>query len=125
MERKLEKSLNPVLVLFMALGLTVGIWVNVEHWWIGVTGPSIALAFVVCAILLIPIALVYAELTPAIPYAGGEVYYTGAAFGPGIAFWVGWTQLLPYLAMPAFIVMATVEVTSFLLGAQTRSLKNA
>lgn len=53
-------------------------------------GPASILAFLVCGILLITVALCYAELASIYKRNGGSYVYAKEAFGPGIGFGVGW-----------------------------------
>lgn len=53
-------------------------------------GPSSIFAFLVCGILLITVALCYAELGSIFRRNGGAYVYAREAFGPFIGFGVGW-----------------------------------
>jgi len=53
-------------------------------------GPASIVAFLVCGILLIFVALCYAELGSIYKRNGGSYVYAREAFGPGIGFAVGW-----------------------------------
>src|SRR5688572_9587873 len=48
------------------------------------------LAFLFCAIGLLPIALCYAEAASRVDRTGGPYVYTSEAFGPYVGFVVGW-----------------------------------
>jgi len=54
------------------------------------TGPASILAFLVCGILLISVALCYAELGSIYSRNGGSYVYAREAFGPFVGFGVGW-----------------------------------
>jgi hypothetical protein len=47
----------------MAVASILGPWVVMSQFWYSVSGPSIALAFVVVGLICIPIGLVYGELS--------------------------------------------------------------
>lgn len=53
-------------------------------------GPASVLAFGVCGLLLVPVALCYAELGSMFRQNGGPYVYAKEAFGPGAGFAVGW-----------------------------------
>lgn len=53
-------------------------------------GPASIIAFLVCGILLVSIALCYAELGSMYRRNGGSYVYAREAFGPLIGFGVGW-----------------------------------
>jgi len=53
-------------------------------------GPLSPVAFLVCGLGLLPIALCYAEAASGTERSGGPYLYARAAFGPGVGFGVGW-----------------------------------
>lgn len=53
-------------------------------------GALSPLAFVACAVGLLPIALCYAEAASTTDRTGGPYVYAREAFGPGVGFAVGW-----------------------------------
>lgn len=52
------------------------------------------LAFLLCAILLLPVALSFAELASTSSETGGPYLYAKRAFGPHVGFVVGWSSWL-------------------------------
>ena len=64
---------------------------------IGKTGASTYLAFLLCALCVLPAALAKAELASAMPYSGGTYNYIIKAFGPFMGTVMGlglWSSLL-------------------------------
>ncbi len=55
-------------------------------------GPASILAFGVCGLLLVLVALCYAELGSMFRQSGGPYVYAKEAFGPGAGFGVGWVS---------------------------------
>jgi amino acid transporter len=55
-------------------------------------GPASILAFGLCGLLLLLVALCYAELGSMYRQSGGPYVYARAAFGPGVGFSVGWVS---------------------------------
>ena len=53
-------------------------------------GPASILAFAVCGLLLVFVALCYAELGSMFRQSGGPYVYAKEAFGPWVGFGVGW-----------------------------------
>ncbi|MFC2164139.1 APC family permease [Acidobacteriota bacterium] len=64
------------------------------------------LGFILGGLLLITIGLCYAELTPAIPVAGGEVAFAYKAFGTGTAFLTAWLLSFGYVAIGPFVTVS-------------------
>lgn len=53
-------------------------------------GAFSPLAFLLCAVGLLPVALCYAEAASQVDRTGGPYVYAREAFGPGVGFAVGW-----------------------------------
>jgi APA family basic amino acid/polyamine antiporter len=88
----------------LALGSMIGIgWVIVAGNWLVRGGPLGAiLAFMCGSLLLITIGKCYAELTPALPLAGGELAFAYKAFGNFPAFLTAWFLAFGYICICPF-----------------------
>lgn len=75
--------------------------------------PS-AIGFFLSVLLIVPIALCFAELTPAMPVAGGVMVYTHRAYHPRAAFIGGWFILMAYLSLLPWESIAVNDVMAFL-----------
>ena len=73
-----------------------GTWVSQG----GVVGASTA--FVLGAILCVFVGLTYAELTPMLPYAGGELVFSYRAMGYHASWFTGWMITFAYLGVAAW-----------------------
>lgn len=97
---KLAKSMNIIDYFMLGFGTCVGVgWsVSINGWFNNGGGalPTL-IAFVVSTLLIIPIGFAYAELTPAMPVAGGVVAFAYKAFGKGMSFVASWFVVLAYL----------------------------
>ncbi|MEM2024450.1 MAG: APC family permease, partial [Candidatus Caldarchaeum sp.] len=70
-------------------------------------GGAAPISFMVAAFLYAIVGLIYAELAPTYPYAGGVHVYSMRAFNTLIGFLAGWSMLLAYiLCMSLFAVAA-------------------
>lgn len=77
----------------------------------GAIGPNM-LAWVIAGVSGVLCALVYAELAPAMPKAGGAYVYIDEAFGHGASFMYGWSMIFGnFLAVIA--MMATAFASNF------------
>ncbi len=94
----------------MAVGIIVGPWMPQMPFWFSLSGPSIALVFVVITVLAIPIILAYGELTAMLPFAGGGYNFARNAFGRTPAWITGWFMILLYLIATAFMAPATARM---------------
>ncbi|MEE9383150.1 MAG: amino acid permease [Nannocystaceae bacterium] len=92
---KLERSLDLPAVIAFAVGAMLGGEIFVlPAIAAGVTGPSMWLAFVAAAVLVLPAALSQSELATAIPGSGGSYLYIERCLGPvagtiaGLGLWL-------------------------------------
>ncbi|MEE3369471.1 MAG: APC family permease [Planctomycetota bacterium] len=101
----------------LAFGSMIGVgWITSLGNWFEKAGPLGAItAFLVGGLVMLVIGLCYAEVTPMLPVAGGEVAYAYKASGTSMAFVVGWCLALGYLSVSAFeagsigVVLAYIE----------------
>lgn len=100
----LEKSFKQRDVLAMAFGTMIGWgWIMLSGQWAASAGMLGAIgAYAVGAILCIFVGLVYAELTPAIPYTGGSVVFSYKSMGYWPAVIAGLATAFAYLGVAAW-----------------------
>jgi APA family basic amino acid/polyamine antiporter len=84
------------------------------NWWFSLTGPSLALAFLVTMLLMIPVAFCYSELVSMMPYAGGSYNFIAHAFNPMISFIFMWSQTISYYAVTTFNILATIWILQYM-----------
>jgi len=103
--------------LALGVGAIIGVgWVVVSGDWLARGGPLGAIiGFFIGGLLLVFVGLCYAELTPAIPVAGGEVAFSYKAFGVGPSFLTGWFLSLAYVIMCPFEAVAIGSLVDYLL----------
>ncbi len=109
----------------LGLGSIIGVgWVVVAGDWLIRGGPLGAiLGFILGGLLLMVIGLSYAELTPAIPVAGGEVAFAFKAFGSGLSFLTSWFLTFAYISLCPFEAVAIGWLVEFLFpGLKLKSL---
>ena len=91
-------------------------WVTAMGGWLSNAGPVGAmLGFAAGGSLMVLIGLCYAELTPMLPRAGGEVAYAYRASGTGKAFLFGWFLAFGYLSVSAFEAISIGLILSYML----------
>lgn len=101
----------------LGLGSIIGVgWVVVAGDWLVRGGPLGAiLGFILGGLMLTVIGLSYAELTPAIPVAGGEVAFTFKAFGSGLSFLTSWFLSFAYISLCPFEAVASGWLIEYLI----------
>jgi amino acid transporter len=91
-------------------------WVTAMGSWLERAGPLGAiLAFAAGGAVMLCIGFCYAEATPMLPVAGGEVAYAYKAFGTAKSFLVGWCLAYGYIAISGFEAISIGKVLSFML----------
>src|ERR1700733_5833447 len=115
----LRRELGVVQYLTVGVGAIVGIaWLIVLGVWLTSSGPlGAALAFVLGGVFMILVAACYCELAISFPYAGGEVVYMRALFGPRVSFAVGWFLVLAATATTAFEAVSFAWLTALIFPA--------
>jgi amino acid transporter len=113
-EKSLRRVMGGMSMFAMAAGSIIGPWLVMMQWWVSLSGPSIALAFVLTGLLCIPIGLVYGELTSMLPHVGGPFVFIHNAFGKEAAFWGAWSLMLAYATVIAFQLYAIGGLISYL-----------
>lgn len=113
----LARAMNFKNYMGLGVGAIIGVgWVVVSGDWLIRGGPLGAmLGFIVGGLLLCFIGLCYAELTPAIPVAGGEIAFSFKAFGMGPSFLTGWFLSLAYIAICPFEAVAIGWLIEYLV----------
>lgn len=103
-QHKLHRSLNFKDILILAFSTMIGWgWVSLTGTWVvqgGAVGATIA--FVLGAVLCIFVGLTYCELTPMLPYAGGEFVFSYKAMGYHASWFTGWMITFAYIGVAAW-----------------------
>jgi len=112
-----QRVLGRTDVLTLAFGTMIGWgWVVLSGFWIQEAGMGGALiAFAIGAVLCIFVGVTYAELTAALPLAGGEMVYAYRAIGQPAAWIAGWAISLAYLGVAAWEGIALATAIDYIL----------
>ena len=104
-------------VIALAFGAMIGwSWVVLTGTWITSAGVLGAItAFLVGGGAIAMVGLTYAELSSALPYAGGEHVYSERALGMQASFICTWAIILGYMSVIAFEAVALPTVLSSLV----------
>lgn len=112
---ELRKVMGRTDVLALAFGSMVGWgWVMLAGYWIeeaGVIGAIIA--FLIGAVMCIFVGMVYAELTPALPLAGGELVFSYRGLGYTWAWITGWAIAFAYVSVAAWESIAIATAINY------------
>src|SRR5690348_9444287 len=90
-DRRMRRHIGPVGLLFTSVGSIIG-----SGWLFGaltaaqLAGPAAILSWVIAAVMMILIGLVFAELGTMFPLSGGVVRFPHLAFGSFASYTTGW-----------------------------------
>lgn len=101
MENHLRKELSLMQVIAMAAGGMIAAWMVEMIYWFELSGAGSFWALLTTGVLVIPLGLVYSELSSMLPFAGGENVWISNAFGWDVGWYFNWALYLLYIfAMP-------------------------
>jgi amino acid transporter len=107
---RLRREMSYIDLSFAGLGAIIG-----SGWLFGVlyaanyAGPAAVVAWIIAAVIVIFIALVYAELSGMLPEAGGITRFPHFTHGSLVGFIMSWGAFLGYAAVPAIEAEAVVQ----------------
>ncbi len=120
MEQKrtsLDKVMTGMDLFGLAFGAMIGWgWVVLAGDWLrlgGVLGTVVA--FAVGALMCILVSIVYAELTSAMPVAGGPFVFVYRGLGENWAWLAGWTTIVAYVSVAAWESVAIVAAIDYVI----------
>ncbi len=121
---RFQKVLGRTDIIALSLGTMIGWgWLALVVPWIqsgGVFGAIIA--FLAGASLCILIGVTYAELSAALPIAGGEFVYAYRAIGYKTSIFIGWTLALTYISIAAWEGIAISTALNYLFPIEQKIL---
>ena len=115
-DRNLRKTMGFSHLLFLSLAAIIGSgWLFASLKGAALAGPAVILAWVIGAILVIFVALTYAELSAMLPRSGSLSRYPNLTHGPFFGWFMGWAYFLASVTVPAIEAEAVVTY----VGGQT------
>ncbi len=108
-----KRGLGPVSLLFCAVGGIIGSgWLLGPFFAAQIAGPAAILAWAIGGLIMIVIALTYAELGAMLPIAGGTVRYLQFSHGTLASFTIGWIAWLAAAAVAPIETLALLHYAS-------------
>jgi APA family basic amino acid/polyamine antiporter len=100
----------------LAFGTMIGTgWLVLMDDWLGRGGPLGAiLAFVLGAVILLPVGYIYGQWVKRLPDAAGEAAYTAQVFPPIVSYVTGWVMLLAYFAVCPWEAIALGKIAAYI-----------
>ena len=86
----------------------LGGWLAEAPYWFELTGAGAALIFPILAVILIPIALAFAELTSAMPFSSSVDVWSSSAMNPTMGWATQWLFFLVQVVEPPLVAFIFV-----------------
>lgn len=108
-----QRSIGLVGLLFAGIGSVVGTgWLFGPLYAAQIAGPAAVLSWIIGGVLMIIIALTFAELGSAFPVAGGMVQYAQYSHGPLVSFMTGWMVWISSVAVAPVETMGLLQYSA-------------
>lgn len=113
----LEKVYSKGDILALAFGAMIGWgWVMLSGYWVEQAGwLGAIIAFLVGGIMCVFVGLCYAELTPALPCAGGGLVFAYRAMGYKVAWITIWATCFAYIGVAAWEGIAISTAINYII----------
>ncbi len=113
-EKVTKKGVGALDFFCIGFGAIVGVgWaVSINNWMANCGGPvPAALGYILALVMMVPIAMVYCELVPMLPVAGGGMAFAYKAFGEKVSLLSGWAA---FGAFVSIIPWEAIQITTML-----------
>lgn len=108
-----QRSITTIGLLFAGISSVIGSgWLFGPLYAAQIAGPAAALSWVLGALLMILIALTFAELGTAFPVAGGMIQFAQFSHGPMVSFMIGWMVWVSSLAVAPVETLGLIQYAS-------------
>jgi len=107
---KFNRAIGPIGLLFAGISSVIGSgWLFGPLFAAQIAGPAAILSWLVGGILMIIIALTFAELGSAFPVAGGMIQFAQYSHGPLASFLIGWMVWISSVAVAPVETMGIIQ----------------
>ena len=121
-DKKLGRELTLVDLLFLCIGAIVGSgWLLAAPFGAALAGPDIIYSWIIGGVIILFIALNYAEISGAIPKTGAVVRYPHLSHGGYVGYLLGWTYLLSAVTVPTIEAEAGFTYASYYISGLTKT----
>lgn len=116
-----QRSIGPIGLLFAGIGSVIGSgWLFGPLYAAQIAGPAAVISWILGGLLMIIIALTFAELGSAFPVAGGMIQFAQYSHGPLVSFMIGWMVWISSVAVAPVETMGLLQyVANYIPGLVT------
>lgn len=110
---KFNRSIGPFGLLFVGISSVIGSgWLFGPLYAAQIAGPAAVISWIIGGLLMIVIALTFAELGSAFPSAGGMIQFAHDSHGPLVSFVIGWMVWVSSLAVAPVETLGLVQYSA-------------
>ena len=110
----LQRSLGPIQLLFSVIGGIVGSgWLFGSFYAAQISGPAAIIAWLLGGLMMIAIALTFAEMAIRYPLAGSIVHFAEMAHGPFVGFNIAWLAWLSAVIIAPIEAIAVIQYAAY------------
>lgn len=107
---KFQRVISPLGLLLAAIGGTIGSgWLFGPLYAAQIAGPAAIVSWIIGGVLMIIIALTFAELGSAFPVTGGMIQYAQYSHGPLVSFLIGWMIWISSIAIAPVETLGIIQ----------------
>lgn len=113
-----QRAISPIGLLLAGVGSVIGSgWLFGPLYAAQYAGPAAALSWIIGGVLMIIVALTFAELGTAFPVSGGMIQFARHSYGPLMSFMIGWMVWISSVAVAPVETLAIIQyVASYVPG---------
>lgn len=110
---KFQRSIGPIGLLFAGISSVIGSgWLFGPLYAAQIAGPAAVVSWIVGGLLMIIIALTFAELGSTFPVAGGMIQFAQYSHGPLVSFMIGWMVWISSVAVAPVETIGLIQYAS-------------
>lgn len=107
---KFQRAIGPFGLLFAGISSVIGSgWLFGPLFAAQIAGPAAIISWIIGGMLMIVIALTFAELGTAFPVAGGIIQFAQKSYGPMMSFLIGWMVWISSMAIAPVETMGLLQ----------------
>lgn len=120
-----QRTIGPFGLLFAGIGSIIGSgWLFGPLYAAQVAGPAAILSWIIGGLLMVIIALTFAELGSAFPVAGGMIQFAEYSHGPLVSFMIGWMVWVSSIAVAPVETLGIIQYLANYIPGLVENSKN-
>ncbi len=122
---KFKRSIGPVGLLFAGISSVIGSgWLFGPLYAAQIAGPAAVISWILGGILMIIVALTFAELGSTFPVAGGMIQFAHYSHGPLVSFMIGWMVWVSSVAVAPVETIGLIQYAANYIPGLIKNVQN-